>query len=96
MGAVRSSGYIALGQVTACLTVLDVACNRCDRRCRLNIARLMAEHGPQLPGPKLRYMAVANVRPIALCPVLDRGKSAGWTKHCACRLKVQNDVEPGR
>jgi hypothetical protein len=27
----------------------DLACNRCDRRSRLRIAQLVAEHGPDLP-----------------------------------------------
>jgi hypothetical protein len=27
------------------VTMLDVACRRCDRRGRLSIARLIAEHG---------------------------------------------------
>ena len=29
------SGFVTLGQIAAGLPVLDVACNRCDRRGRL-------------------------------------------------------------
>jgi hypothetical protein len=37
------AGVVLLGAVAARLTVLDVACNRCDRRGRLRIDRLLAE-----------------------------------------------------
>jgi hypothetical protein len=51
-----------LGQVAARLTMLDVACNRCDRRGRLRADRLLAEHGPDLPMPKLRRIIAAEER----------------------------------
>jgi hypothetical protein len=51
--------YVLLGEVAerfaaARLTMLEVSCNCCDRRGRLSIGRLLAEHGPELPGPELR------------------------------------------
>jgi hypothetical protein len=40
-----AAGYITLGQITACFMVLEVSCNRRDRRIGLNVNRLIAEHG---------------------------------------------------
>jgi hypothetical protein len=45
------AGFITLGQIGERLSVLEVSCNRCDRRGRLNVDRLITEHGPQLPAP---------------------------------------------
>lgn len=42
-------GAVLLGQVAEPLPVLEVACNRCDRRGRLRTARLVAQHGTQMP-----------------------------------------------
>jgi hypothetical protein len=39
---------------------LDVACNRCDRRGRLSVARLIAEHRADLPVPRLRWIVAAD------------------------------------
>jgi hypothetical protein len=36
---------LILGQVGARLETIDVACSRCDRRGKLNTARLVAAHG---------------------------------------------------
>jgi hypothetical protein len=36
---------ITLGMAEKGMTMLEVACRRCDRRGRLSIARLIAEHG---------------------------------------------------
>jgi hypothetical protein len=46
--------------VAARLAVLEVACNRCDRRGRLRTERLLAEHGPDLPMPELRRIIAAD------------------------------------
>ncbi len=54
------AGVVLLGQVAARLSVLDVACNRCDRRGRLRIDRLLTEHGPDLPMPDLRRIIAAD------------------------------------
>ena len=37
------TGVVLLGADAARLTMLDVACNHCDRRGRLRIDRLLAE-----------------------------------------------------
>jgi hypothetical protein len=55
-----AAGIVTLGQVAARLPVLEVACNRCDRRGRLHTFRLLAEHGPDLPMPDLRRIIAAD------------------------------------
>jgi len=72
-------GVVLLGQVVARLQVLEVACNRCDRRGRLHTTRLLAEHGPDLSMPELRRIVAADCpRTIAghihdVCGVRFRG-----------------------
>ena len=58
---------VLLGQVAARLPVLEVACNRCDRRGRLHSSRLLAMHGPNLPMPDLRFIIAAD------CPKMIAG-----------------------
>ena len=46
-------GIVTLGEkaerfAAAGIALLEVSCNRCERRGRLSIARLLAEHGPEL------------------------------------------------
>ena len=55
-----SSGYITLGDVAARLAALDVACNRCDRRGRVSVPRLLAEYGPDFPAPELRRILASD------------------------------------
>ena len=55
-----SSGFVTLGQLAARLSVLDVACNRCDRRGRLRTNALLAKHGPALSVPALRGIIAAD------------------------------------
>jgi hypothetical protein len=35
-----TGGTISLGEIAARLTMVEVACNRCDRRGRLNVASI--------------------------------------------------------
>jgi hypothetical protein len=51
------------------LTMAEVSSNRCERRGRLSIARLLAEHGHALPGPELRHVTAAD------CPRTIAGKN---------------------
>ncbi len=53
-------GYVRLGQLAGRLDRLDVACNRCDRRGRLRLDRLLAEHGPAMPVPDLLRLLSAD------------------------------------
>jgi hypothetical protein len=54
------AGVVLLGQVAARLSVLEVVCNRCDRHGQLHTSRLLAEHGPSLPMPDLRFIIAAR------------------------------------
>ena len=54
------SGTTLLGAVAARLALLAVACNRCDRHGRLSTARLLTQHGPDLPMPLLRKHVAAD------------------------------------
>jgi hypothetical protein len=49
-----------LGEVASKLSMLTVACNRCERRGRLSTARLLAEHGSAMPMPTLRHLIAAD------------------------------------
>jgi len=40
--------------------MLDVACRQCPRQGRLQMARLLAEHGPNMPMPALRDLLAAD------------------------------------
>ena len=52
---------ILLGEVAARgVTMLDVACRQCPRQGRLQMARLLAEHGPRMPMPVLRDLLAAD------------------------------------
>jgi hypothetical protein len=62
------SGVTTLGGLARLRSGLDVACNRCDRRGRLSVRRLLAEHGPDLPVPELRRIIAAD------CPKMIEGK----------------------
>jgi hypothetical protein len=54
------AGVILLGQAAARLSVLELACNRCNRHGRLRTARLVAEHGADLPVPELLRILSAD------------------------------------
>ena len=54
------SGYVTLGQIATGRSVMDIACNRCDRRGRLRIPRLLAEHGRDVPVPELRRILAGD------------------------------------
>jgi hypothetical protein len=41
-------------------TMLDVACRRCDRRGRLNVARLIQQHGADARLPDLKGALAGN------------------------------------
>jgi hypothetical protein len=59
---------MTLGEIAARLTMLEAACNRCDRHGQLSARRLLAEHGPALPVPALRQIVAAD------CPRMMAGQ----------------------
>ena len=46
-------GSITLSELQGKLTILDVACHRCERRGRVSLARLIEEHGADTGLPDL-------------------------------------------
>ena len=52
--AMPLSGSITLGDIAPQLTMLEIACQKCERYGRLSIARLIDEHGPDMTLPELR------------------------------------------
>jgi hypothetical protein len=63
-----ASGVVTLGEIGATRSVLDIACNRCDRRGKRRVRTLIAEHGADLPVPALRQIVAAD------CPKMIEGK----------------------
>jgi hypothetical protein len=54
------SGSILLGQVADHLVTLEIACNRCDRKGKAAVDRLMTEHGPLMSIPTLLALLSAD------------------------------------
>jgi len=54
------AGPVILRQLATRRSVLNIACNRCARRGRLRIPRLIAEHGADLPVPELRRIVASD------------------------------------
>lgn len=65
---IQLSGFVTLGEIGALLSVLHVSCNRCDRLGRHRTARLMLQHGADLPLTRLRHIIAAD------CPRMVAGR----------------------
>jgi hypothetical protein len=66
-------GALTLGDITGQITMLEVACSRCERHGRLRVARLTAEHDADIGLPELRYLLASD------CP---RVTAASICKQC--------------
>jgi hypothetical protein len=44
---------VRLGELVGFVEKVEVRCTRCDRRGRLRLAKLIAEHGPEMSFPAL-------------------------------------------
>src|SRR3984957_4576942 len=77
------AGSILLGDVAQHLASADVSCNFCERRGKVSIARLMSEHGPEMPIPTLLRMLSAD------CP---RRLAAQIVEPCGVHLPALADV----
>ncbi len=53
-------GAITLADLAGKIAVLEVACSRCNRAGRLNVARLTRQHGPHAGLPSLRHVIAAD------------------------------------
>ena len=54
------SGALTLAQVAQRTAVLEIACRRCERHGRYDVARLVARHGAGIDMPDLRRVLSAN------------------------------------
>ena len=61
---------VTLGDLVGRIERLEVRCSRCDRAGRVRLAKLIAEHGSDLPMPELA------VRLAADCPKAQATSSA--------------------
>jgi hypothetical protein len=66
-------GAYTLADVAARAAMLEVACRKCDRRGRLNVAGLIQEHGADAKLPDLKDALAGG------CP--RRGKIGGFGWH---------------
>jgi hypothetical protein len=67
-----SSGAVTLSDVPGKLPMLDVACSKCDRRGRLSIAKLIAQHGADMRLPDLREILAGDCPRVRSASVVDR------------------------
>ena len=54
-----SNGAVTLGDITDTITMLEVACD-CERRGRLRVTRLIAQHGVEVGLPELRHILASG------------------------------------
>jgi hypothetical protein len=76
-------GFNPLGDVAQHLASVDIACNFCERRGKVSIARLMREHGQEKPIPTILRMLSAD------CPRRLAGRIA---EPCGAHLPELSDV----
>ena len=55
-----SGGAVTLAELAGRLPMLEVACSRCERRGRLNVARLIERHGADARLPDLRVILAGD------------------------------------
>jgi hypothetical protein len=68
----KRPGSVALSEVAARASHLEVACSRCERRGRYQVARLVAHYGADFPMTDLGSE-------LANCP---RRASTAWSERC--------------
>jgi hypothetical protein len=71
---VSNRGSITLGELEGKLTMVEVACHRCERRGRASLARLIDEHGADRGMPDLWESLAGD------CP---NARSAALNNRCA-------------
>jgi hypothetical protein len=69
---VSARGSITLGELVSKLDMLEVACHRCDRRGRLSLERLIAEHGADMGLPELRTILAGDCPRAGSVTINDR------------------------
>jgi hypothetical protein len=66
----RSSGAVTLREIA--LPMLDVACSCCERRGRLSVARLIAEHRASAKLPDLRTVLAGECPRVGAASIYER------------------------
>ena len=80
-----SSGAVTLGEIVGRLTMLEVACSHCERRGRLDVAKLIEPHGADTRLPNLRLILAGD------CP-----RAGSDRRFPASRLEPTFERCPGR
>jgi hypothetical protein len=65
-------GSTTLGELRGKLTMLEIACSKCDRRGLLRLDRLIAEHGARMGLPVLGQLLAADCPRSASVGIHDR------------------------
>jgi len=61
--AMSTSGAVTLGEIGGRLRMLEVVCSRCERRGRLDVAKLIERHGADTRLPDLRVILAGRRLP---------------------------------
>src|SRR5262249_10866607 len=83
----NTRGSITLGDLWSRVTMLEVACHRCDRHGRLSLARLIAQHGEGMGLPDLRHILAGD------CPDV---RAAAFHERCAVHFPTAGSVPIAR
>lgn len=70
------SGFVTLGQIATRLIIVDVACNRCDRRRLMRVDEFVAEQVSA--HPRRRYVRSSLSTARHFSPFLFCYDAAGW------------------
>jgi hypothetical protein len=65
-------GAVQLGDIAGKITVLNVACRRCERSGRLSVTRLIERHGTDKRLPELRYILAGDCPHVVADRIYDR------------------------
>src|SRR5213595_887152 len=86
-----SRGSITIGELQGKLTMLEVACHRCERRGRVSLARLIEEHGADMGLPDLwrASRAIARTRTQRRC-IVAVPSTIRNCRRCFCRARKPN------
>ena len=84
-----SSGAVTLGEIAGKITMLEIACDRCERRGRLRVARLIEQHGADMGLPQLRGILAGDCPRVAAVSTMTGvgcGVLAGASSRCTTGL----------
>ena len=67
-----SKGAVTLGDIVGRVRMLEIACRHCERRGRLRVDRLIAEHGADLTLPYLRERLAGDCPRLLSASIYER------------------------